>query len=336
MFVINPNRLLNLHEYGIQIPLLDKRFILCSEWVYENVSHNSTSILDTPLPLTDDELRLCHDETFIGSLKEDPEKEIMKTFELMDSFGNYNRYTPETATRPLDEMVNRISSHIRGSILTCEMALKHDFSFFLGGGLHHSMSFGGRGFCLINDIVLSIRLLQQKKLIKSAWVIDIDAHKGDGTAELTQNDDSIITMSMHMKSGWPLVTPRYDPDGKLYPWYIASDLDIEISSDNEKDYNLLLKNALFEMKEKYPRPDLVVINCGSDPFIEDELESAASIKLSLEQMKERDFLVYSFFKEWNIPQAYLMSGGYGQNAHKPYIEFFNTLKDLKAFECKSK
>lgn len=332
MFVINPNRLLNLHEYGIHIPLLDKRFILCSEWVKKNVSQEYIKILDDPAPLTKNELRLCHDEKFINALFNDPEKEIMKTFELVDEQGNFYRYTPDTATRPLNEMVNRISSHIRGSILTCELALKNEFSFFLGGGLHHSMSFGGRGFCLINDIVLSIRLLQQKKLIKTAWVIDIDAHKGDGTAELTQNDESIITMSMHMKNGWPLVTPKYDQNGNIYPWYIDSDLDIEISNDNQKEYNNLLTSALYEMEQKYKRPDLVIVNLGSDPFEKDELESAKSIKLTLDQMIQRDQIVYSFFKERNISQAYLMSGGYGEFAHIPYLEFFNYLKEAKAFE----
>lgn len=331
MFVINPNRLLNLHEYGIQIPLLDKRFILCSNWVKENVDSKLIHILQDPTPLTESELKLCHTQEYIEALNKDPEKVILKTFELIDENGKYYRYNPSLATRNLSEMVDRISSHIRGSILTTELALESGFAFFMGGGLHHAMSFGGRGFCLINDIVLSIRLLQEKKLIKNAWVIDIDAHKGDGTAELTSQDQSIISFSIHMESGWPLVTARFDSNGNLYPWYIESDLDIGVGLHNQNEYNELLRKGLLTLQTKYPKPDLVIINAGSDPFEKDELESANLLKLSLEQMIERDRLVFNFFKEWNVPMAYFMSGGYGESAHLPYIEFFEYLKEEKVF-----
>lgn len=329
MFIINPNRLLNLKEYGILIPLLDKRFIECSRWVHQNVDCSQILNLENPSELSYEELTVVHEKSYIDQLKNYPEQVIIDTFELKDLHGNYHRYQPEIATRPLKELTSRISSHLRGSLIAAEKALEANFAFFLGGGLHHAMSFGGRGFCLLNDIVLSIKLLQHKKLIHSAWVIDVDAHKGDGTAQMTQHDESIITFSIHMANGWPLDGKQYDQDEKLNPWFIPSDLDIPVAFGEEHKYNQLLEDGLKTLKTKFQKPDLVVINLGSDPYEKDELTSANLLQLNLKQMQNRDQLIYDFFAHWNVPQVYLMSGGYGESAHIPYIKFFEYLKQKK-------
>lgn len=329
MFILNPNRLLNLQEYGIFIPLLDKRFIECSKWVQQNVTLSQILSLQNPASLSREELMLCHEKAYIDKLASDPVKEIIQTFELIDSNGNYHRYRPDIATRPLHELVDRISSHLRGSLLAAQTSLDSGFTFFLGGGMHHAMSFGGRGFCLFNDIVLAIKLLQQKKLINTAWVIDVDAHKGDGTAQMTQHDQSIITFSIHMQNGWPLDSDQFDKDIKLHPWFIPSDLDIGVLPGENHKYNELLQAGLNMLKAQYTKPDLVIINLGSDPFEKDELASAHLLQLSLEQMQTRDKLLYDFFADWKVPQTYLMSGGYGENAHLPYIKFFEYLQQKK-------
>jgi len=184
------------------------------------------------------------------------------------------------------------------------------------------MTFGGRGFCLVNDIVIGIRSLQKNKKIKTAWVIDVDAHKGCGTAEITQGDDSIKTLSIHMGSSWPLEGPRFNEKGDLYPWFIPSDLDIPIEEGEESLYLTKLKEGLLKLEG---RPDLAVIICGSDPYEKDELPSTSKLKLNLSQLLERDLLIYKFLKKLNIPQCYLMSGGYGSESYKVYSQFLEKI-----------
>ena len=60
----------------------------------------------------------------------------------------------------------------------------------------------GRGFCTLNDQVIAIKKLQFEDGLKNAWVIDLDVHKGDGTAECSKDDPTISTLSIHMKNGW--------------------------------------------------------------------------------------------------------------------------------------
>jgi acetoin utilization deacetylase AcuC-like enzyme len=70
-----------------------------------------------------------------------------------------------------------------------------------------------------------------------------------------------------------------------------------------------------------PRPDLAVVVSGADPFEKDELPSTADLKLSLEQMMQRDLLVYQFLKSRKIPRAYLMAGGYGESSWQVFAQF---------------
>ena len=317
MFVFNKDTHLNLIDYGIEIPLLGQRGRLVLDFIKENFPKDKLFLDDLTAP-TKEQLIFAHDKKFINRLYQDPTKDLMQAFELVAPNGSYHRYKPEGAKREVDDLFKRISHQVSGTILTCEFALKTMFAFHLGGGLHHAMKSGGRGFCLINDIVIAARQMQNEHSLKNIWVIDIDAHKGDGTAALTKDDTTITTLSIHMKEGWPM-----DMGDGSEDWFIPSDIDIPVSSND--NYNSKLEKGLTKLKN-YPKADLCIVVAGSDPYEFDELESSELLKLSAEQMLERDMLVYNFLKDLNIPQAYVMAGGYGKRAHEPYINFLKQLK----------
>jgi acetoin utilization deacetylase AcuC-like enzyme len=239
-------------------------------------------------------------------------------FELIDNNGNFNRYNPEHARYSFSHARDIILRQVSMLYLSSKSALSLGFSYFLGGGMHHAMSFSGRGFCLVNDIVIVLKKLLDEKAIKHAWVIDLDAHKGDGTAQLTNSDSTITTLSIHMKDGWPL-----NEGGPTDPWFIPSNIDIEISEGEEGQYLSKLTNGLSDLESNFPRPDIVVVVDGADPYCEDALPSTALLKLSKEQMLERNKLVYHFLKDRNIPQSYCMAGGYGKKSWEIYFQFLH-------------
>ena len=175
----------------------------------------------------------------------------------------------------------------------------------------------GRGFCLVNDIIIAARHMQKEHNLKNIWVIDVDAHKGDGTAAIAKDDPSIITLSAHMKNGWPL-----DMGDGSEDWHLPSDIDIPISPD--ENYLELLSSGLDKLKT-FTKADLCIVIQGSDPYEKDELESSVLLKLTSDQMLERDKLVFNFLNDLGIPQAYVMAGGYGSCAHEPYIKFLKSL-----------
>lgn len=312
-------------RYGILIPIKAERSLS----VFESIK-NIACITEYPLediPILDkDDLLLAHSEEFVENFLDDEKciTELTQTYELVDKQGVFCRYDPTIATESLSTMVSKIRRQAGATYHAMTYSLKNKFCFFLGGGMHHAMKAGGRGFCPINDLIIGVRKLQKEKKIKSAWIIDVDAHLGDGCAEISYDDNSIITFSIHMKSGWPL-DGNIDDKFEIYP----SNIDIPIGLDEEKYYLDKLNHGLNELKENFELPDLVVVVNGSDPYEKDELPGTRFLKLSKQQMLDRDILIYHFLKKLNLNQTWVMSGGYGPHSYEIYSQFINYLYENK-------
>ncbi len=325
MILYDPRIPASLIEFGIQIPLRDSRSTRTLQAPLDDPQLKSLQshwhkdrIVET---ISREDLLRVHSAEYVERLHSPAlEKEIIATFELIDTEGKYYRYTPESATRPLTDLFERILLKNAGTIQAARLALQHGFCFSFTGGAHHAQRDFGNGFCLINDVVIAARKLQFEKMVRRVWVIDVDAHKGDGTAALTAGDDSIRTLSVHMASGWPLDCPIVLADGRPNPSFIPSDIDIPIESGEEAYYLERLGAGLGKLAEG-DTADLAIVVCGADPYEKDELPSTAPLKLSLDQMFERDRLIYTWLKERKIPAVFLMAGGYGDEVWRVYAQF---------------
>jgi acetoin utilization deacetylase AcuC-like enzyme len=324
MLLYESSRRRALSDYGIGIPIKEDKIrrILESLEAEPAVSALLPSLMIDRIAesLGRVDLLRVHEPAYVDRLLSDhPEPEIMAAYELLDEEGHYRRYDPENAKLPLSALRDQELLKAAGTLQCCRIALERGFCFYFGGGSHHAQRGYGIGFCPINDIVIALRRLQAESLIKTAWVIDVDAHKGDGTAALTAGDASIVTLSIHMARGWPLDGEAV-VGGKPNPSFIDSDIDVPVAEGDDARYNELLAAGLKRLSA-YPRPELCVVVSGADPYEKDELPSTAPLKLSLSQMEERDALVYGFLAERKIPKAYLMAGGYGAASWEVYARF---------------
>jgi acetoin utilization deacetylase AcuC-like enzyme len=325
MILYDENRNEGLIEFGIQIPVLASRavktfeFLRSHELLGPKIDQWHMSKIDEQI--TREDLLRVHSGEYVEKLySADLEEEIIRTFELIDEQGNYYRYAPETATLPLTHLFVRTLAMVASTVQCCRMALDNNFCFAFAGGMHHAQHDYGAGFCPINDIVIAIRKLQSENRIRTVWIIDTDAHKGDGTAALTRGDSTITTLSIHMAHSWPLDGDKYDREDNLNPSFIASDIDIPMARGEDHLYLPRLQEGL-NCLDNMSRPDLAVVVSGVDPYEKDELPSTDDLKLTLAQMKQRDLLVYGFLKERKIPGAYLMAGGYGESSWQVYAQF---------------
>jgi acetoin utilization deacetylase AcuC-like enzyme len=325
MVIYSEERRASLEEYGIQIPVRDSRArrafqqLLADPRLAEREAE--WHLHHAGIPVTREDLLRAHSEDYVGRLySAGLEKEIIRAYELRDEQGRPYRYDPSQATRPLRDLLDRALYNVGGTFQCCTAALKSGFCFFFGGGTHHAHRDYGKGFCLVNDVVVALRKLQAEGTVHTAWVIDVDAHKGDGTAALTAGDETIRTLSVHMARGWPLDEEPRDAAGNLNPSFIPSDIDVPVDSGEERLYNRRLAAALRRLG-RLPPPQLAVVVDGADPYQADELPSAQALRLTLEQMGRRDRLIYRFLEERRIPGAYLMSGGYGESSWEVYARF---------------
>ena len=77
------------------------------------------------------------------------------------------------------------------------------FSFMRPPGHHagkngRAMGASTLGFCYFNNIAVAV-----KKLEKSALILDIDGHHGNGTQEIFQGDPNVSFISLHLYPTYP-------------------------------------------------------------------------------------------------------------------------------------
>ncbi len=332
MILLSPESGVHFEDYGIAVPKVGSRAeqILAALRADPDLGQRESEWLHAgrPAALAREDLLRVHSVGYVDELlSDDPARVVAACYELEEKPG---RYDPRVAVRPLRDLVSRALANAAGTHTTSLRALDRGFAFFLGGGMHHAMRDAGRGFCLVNDIVISLARLLHEGRIGLAWVVDLDAHRGDGTAELCLQRDDIQSLSIHMARGWPLDGPALDAAGGLPRWRWPNDVDIPAPEGGEAGYLPALEAglALLEALGFGRRPDLAMVVAGADPFEEDALESAKPLQLSLEQMLARDRLVYRWLRDRRVPQAWLLSGGYGPAAFKPPAAFLTeTLRE---------
>lgn len=332
MIFYHPDCDLRFSDYGIEIPIVDERaaHVFSSlQYLYPFLEYTDLSKINLVTRL---DLERVHTDEFLNRLfgtNSEIQEEIYQGYELVNSEGHFERYNPKNQKKEWKELVDTILLQVSMTNTSSRYALEHGFSYYLGGGMHHAMSFTGRGFCLLNDLVITLRKMQAEALIKTAWIVDVDVHKGDGAPEILQNDPTIKTLSIHMKEGWPLNS------GTLRdPWFIPSTVDVGVEIGEEDQYLARLEAGLLELEERSPRPDLVIVVNGADPYELDELPSSSFINLSKEQMISRDKLLYQFFKSRKIPQSYVMAGGYGEKSWEIYLQFLKFVGENISFSQK--
>lgn len=304
------------YEYGIEIPLLNERVEETVSWLKENFDTAESEFLGASL----EDLAFAHDRSFIERILSEPVKLVEQTYELVNSDGSYNRYVPANAVKPLTDFIEKAKIHVMGTYLAACNSLETKFCYHLGGGMHHAMSSRPGGFCMFNDLVIAIRKLQQEGKVKTAAIIDIDCHKGDGPAEITKNDSSIKTFSIHMKNGWPLDSDTNSDS------FIPSDMDIPV--ENSKNYLQQLEDGLTHFLKEHSNLDIALVVHGVDVWENDILPSSAGIKLTSAEVLTRDMIVFETLKDLGIAQAWCLGGGYGPGVSDLYIQFLKKVFKL--------
>ena len=196
-----------------------------------------------------------------------------------------------------DALMTRTMTAVGGTILTARLALEYGIGLNTAGGTHHAFPGYGSGFCIFNDLAIATRLLQQERRIKTALILDLDVHQGDGTAFIFSEDPSVYTCSIHCEKNFPGQKRN-------------SDLDVGLKVGVEdSEYLSVLDETLQRVFNSFS-PDLVLYNAGVDPHRDDLL---GKMSLTNQGIFQRDLKVFQYCKAANIPVASVIGGGYGKD-----------------------
>jgi acetoin utilization deacetylase AcuC-like enzyme len=286
--VFSPAYNTDLPAFGLNKPFALDRGELVLKALEEEFGQAPNVI--SPQPLDIEDVLLVHSLAYLESLEK--EETWFEIFEL-----KAEELKRGTATKALPELIEDFLLKSGGTLEAARLALKHGLAANLGAGYHHAFPDQGRGYCVINDIAITIRKLQKEKLIKTAMIVDLDFHQGDGTAKTFSGDKSVFTLSVHSQEGWPEIKQE-------------SSLDVGILESERDTYLERTKAAVNQALSQFT-PDLVMFVAVSDVYEKDILPGTKYLRLPLSVLKERDQFVIDTFKMREIPLAMVFAGGYG-------------------------
>ena len=192
-----------------------------------------------------------------------------------------------------DAMVDRTIILTGGTLDATKHALEHGIAGNVAGGTHHAHYEYGSGYCIFNDLAVSVRWLQSQGM-RRILVLDLDVHQGDGTATIFADDPDVYTVSVHCAKNFPFHKQK-------------SDLDVPLRQGIEDKEYLNALAFLPSLIASY-RPQFVLYQGGVDGLKEDKL---GKWNLTRAGLQKRNRLVYQLLSSHSIPLVITMGGGYG-------------------------
>ena len=207
-------------------------------------------------------------------------------------------------------LVERALRATGGTMLAAQDALETGLGINLAGGTHHAYPGHGEGFCVLNDVAIAIRDLLENGQLERVFVLDLDVHQGNGTAEIFRNEPRVFTLSVHGERNYPFHKER-------------SSLDIGLGDGiDDSAYMNILEDQVFPSLEAF-KPQLVFYLAGVDVLARDLFGRFA---LSLTGAMERDRRVFRRCAALKIPVVSLMSGGYNKDRAVTVTAHVNTVR----------
>jgi acetoin utilization deacetylase AcuC-like enzyme len=205
---------------------------------------------------------------------------------------------------------------VGGTIQAAEQALEGGLCFHIGGGFHHAFRDHGEGFCVFNDVAVSLEKLKREGRIQRAMVVDCDVHQGNGTAVIFGGKDYAYTFSLHQMDLYPAQKPQSSLDVGLW------------AGDGDDKYLAALNEHIPRIYEEY-QPDLVFYLARADPFEDDQL---GGLRISHDGLRERDRIVIGNARRLQLPLVILLAGGYAPDITDTVAVHMHTVEAARKAE----
>jgi acetoin utilization deacetylase AcuC-like enzyme len=190
-------------------------------------------------------------------------------------------------------LVMRTLGSVGGTLAAARDAVEVGIGGNLAGGTHHAFRAEGSGFCVFHDIAIAILALREPQGIGRAAVVDLDVHQGDGTALIFEEDDAVLTFSMHGKNNFPFRKQR-------------SKIDIELPDrTGDDEYLARLESALRQVFAF--GPGVIFYQAGVDVL---ESDALGRLALTPQGVRKRDEIVMNAAKRYGAPFVITQGGGY--------------------------
>ncbi len=135
---------------------------------------------------------------------------------------------------------------------------------------HHARRGYGGGFCFFNNIAVMVERMKREFKLKRIFILDIDAHHGNGTQDIFYSDPSVLFMSLHQ-------------DGRtLYPGTGFTDelgagegeghiVNVPLPpGSGDAEYASIMREIFVPLAREF-KPELIAVSAGFDALADDPL-----------------------------------------------------------------
>ncbi|NLS98247.1 MAG: SUMF1/EgtB/PvdO family nonheme iron enzyme [Planctomycetaceae bacterium] len=133
---------------------------------------------------------------------------------------------------------------------------------------HHATPDRAMGFCLLNNVAIAARYVQQQHKLGKVLIVDWDVHHGNGTQDIFYKDPSVFYFGVHQHPFYPgtgSADERGEGDGKGFT------LNVPLpAGSGDAEFQQAFTQKLVPAAREF-RPDFVLISAGFDAHKDDLL-----------------------------------------------------------------
>jgi acetoin utilization deacetylase AcuC-like enzyme len=165
---------------------------------------------------------------------------------------------------------------------------------------HHAEADHAMGFCIFNNVAVGARYARSAGY-ERVFIIDFDAHHGNGTQHIFEEDDTVFFFSTHQHPYYP-ETGRDEERGTGRGLGFTYNVPVLAGSGN-KDFLAIYQDILPGLVSRF-KPDIVLVSAGYDVHVNDH---HANIRLTGEGVRGT---VRSIVTSADVPMVFVLEGGY--------------------------
>jgi acetoin utilization deacetylase AcuC-like enzyme len=298
------------YDPGFAAPLGEKHIMPMSKFalVAEQLRKESWVDLAAPAPVSEQDLLRAHDAAYVAAVRTGEPRALAESQKFP--------WSPQ--------LYGSVLLTNGGILAAAGHALRAGSAAALASGFHHSHHVRGEGFCTFNGLIVALEALRNQDLIRTAAILDMDLHYGNGTAQLAESRPWLRALSLYGNDYWDNTAYRdvstlHHRDGTNH-----RSAALPAGCDRAEMMHVLDANIDFLLD---PAPDLLLYQAGADPYFEDPY---SPLSLNHDDLQERDRRVFEIARDRRIPIAWVLAGGYTTDITKIVRVHVNTFHAWRA------
>jgi acetoin utilization deacetylase AcuC-like enzyme len=135
---------------------------------------------------------------------------------------------------------------------------------------HHASRTHGGGFCYFNNLAVMIECLKRDFGLRRIFILDFDAHCGNGSEDIFYEDPNVLYMSIHqhpltLYPGTGFVHEMGSGDGEGYTVNVPMQ-----PGSGDVEYAAVMREIFVPLSEQF-KPDIFAVSAGFDAHADDPL-----------------------------------------------------------------